>query len=47
MKTFVGALKKSKDEKQREMGAFVDHSYDISDIKFIEPVVEYLNGYNS
>ena len=42
MKAFVSTLKKSKDEKQREMGSIVDHSYDISDIKLIEPVVAYL-----
>ncbi len=44
MKAFVSTLKKSRDEKQREMGSYIDHSYDISDIKFIEPVVAYLQG---
>ena len=42
LKMFVGALKKSKDPKQREQGDFLDHSYDISDIKFIDPVIAYL-----
>ncbi len=42
MKAFVSTLKKSKDEKQRGMGDMIDHSYDISDIKYIEPVVDYL-----
>ena len=42
MKAFVGTLKKSKDEKTREIGAQIDHSYDIADIKYIEPVVRYL-----
>ncbi len=46
MKAFAGSLKKSKDEKQREMGSYVDHSYDISDIKFIEPIVAYLQARN-
>ena len=44
MKAFVATLRKSKNEKEREVASFIDHSYDISDIKFIEPVVEYLNG---
>ena len=42
LKMFVGALKKSKDPKQREQGEFLAHSYDISDIKFIEPVLKFL-----
>ena len=42
LKMFVGALKKSKDAKQREQGESISHSYDISDIKFIEPIVEFL-----
>lgn len=42
MKMFAGSLKKSKDPKQREQGAFIDHSYDIADIKFIEPVIAFL-----
>ncbi len=42
MKAFIATLKKSKNEKEREVASFIDHSYDISDKKFIEPVVEYL-----
>ena len=42
MKMFAGSLKKSKDPKQREQGAFIDHSYDVADIKFIEPVIAFL-----
>ena len=42
LKMFVGALKKSKDPKQREQGEFIDHSYDISDIKFIEPIINFI-----
>jgi menaquinone-dependent protoporphyrinogen IX oxidase len=42
MKMFASSLKKSKDPKQREQGAFIDHSYDVADIKFIEPVIAFL-----
>lgn len=42
MKMFANSLKKSKDPKQREQGAFIDHSYDVADIKFIEPVITFL-----
>lgn len=28
----------------REMGNLVDHSFDMSDRKFIEPVVDYILG---
>ena len=42
MKMYSSVLKKSKDEKQREQGEFIAHSYDVSDIKFIEPVVAFL-----
>ena len=42
MKMYSSVLKKSKVEKQREQGEFVSHSYDISDIKFIEPIIAYL-----
>ena len=44
MKMFAAALKKQKDEKSRQVAEYVSHSYDISDIKFIEPVVEYIEG---
>ena len=42
MKMFAASLKKSKDPKQREQGEFIDHSYDVSDIKFIEPIIAFL-----
>ena len=42
MKMFKSSLKNSKDEKNRQVAALIDHSYDISDRKFIEPVVEYI-----
>ena len=42
MKMFANSLKKSKDPKQREQGEFIDHSYDVSDIKFIEPIIAFL-----
>ncbi len=46
MKMFVGALKKKKDatEAEKTMAEMISSSYDISDIKFIDPVVEYLEG---
>ena len=44
MKMFASSLKKSKDPKQQEQGKFIDHSYDVSDIKFIEPVLDFLNA---
>lgn len=44
MKMFSKSLAKSKDEKSREMGEYISRSYDISDKKFIEPVVDYLRG---
>ena len=44
MKMFAATLKKQKDEKSRQVAEYVSHSYDISDIKFIEPVVEYIEG---
>ena len=43
MKAFVATLKKSKNEASRKMGEMCDHSYDSSDEKFLDPVVEYLN----
>lgn len=42
MKMFANSLKKSKDAKQREQGEFISRSYDVSDIKFIEPIISYL-----
>ena len=43
MKLFAGSLKKSKDEKMREMGSLIDHSYDISDIRYTEPLLSFLS----
>ena len=44
MKAFCSMLKKQKDasEKDRAMAEYLSHSYDISDRKFIEPIVEYI-----
>ena len=42
LKMFVKALKKSKDEKQRGMGSYIDHSYDATDIKYIDPILDFL-----
>ena len=44
MKMFVSALKKKQDEKSKQMAEHIAVSYDISDIKYIEPVVAYLRG---
>jgi len=44
MKMFSNALKKSKDPKQREQGEFIAHSYDVSDIKFIDPIIKFLGA---
>ena len=42
MKAFANKLKKSKDPKQREQGELIAHSYDIADIKYIEPIISFL-----
>ncbi len=44
MKMFVSALKKKKDptEEEKTMVKMISDSYDISDIKYIEPIAEYL-----
>ena len=44
MKMFAGALKKKKDEKSQQVAEYISKSYDISDVKFIEPIVDYLRG---
>ncbi len=46
MKMFVSALKNKKDatEKEKVMAEKMASSYDISDIKYIEPIVAYLEG---
>lgn len=45
MKMFVSALKKKKDptEEEKIMTQMVATSYDISDEKYLEPVIDYLN----
>lgn len=42
MKMFTSMLKKKKDAtpSEKDMAARIDHSYDISDKKYIEPIVE-------
>ena len=44
MKMFISTLKKKKDatEEEKKMVEVMSSSYDISDIKFIEPIVDYL-----
>ena len=44
MKMFVSALKKKKDQTEEEkiMAEMIATSYDISDEKYIEPIIEYL-----
>jgi menaquinone-dependent protoporphyrinogen IX oxidase len=45
MKMFVGSLKKKKDatEDEKKMAEMISSSYDISDISFTDPIVEYLS----
>lgn|GEM_PF-3272934 len=42
----ISALKKKKDQTEEEkiMAEMIATSYDISDIKYIDPIVEYLAG---
>ena len=44
MKMFVSALKKKKDatDDEKKMAEMISSTYDISDIKYIEPIVSYL-----
>ena len=46
MKMLISILNKKKDptEKDKAMVEMISHSYDISDEKFIEPIVEYVMG---
>ncbi len=44
MKMFVSTLKKKPDEETRKMAEMISKSYDVSDKKFIEPLVAYLKG---
>lgn len=45
MKIFIKALRAKKDKTEEEKGMvdMLSHSYDISDKKYIEPILEYLN----
>ena len=45
MKMFVGSLKRKKNatEEEKTMVRMISSSYDISDIKYIEPIVDYLS----
>ena len=44
MKAFAAMIRNKKDasEQDRKMGEMISHSYDISDKKYIEPIVKYL-----
>lgn len=46
MKMFVKVLKAKKDKTEADMEQIrmMSSSYDISDIKYIEPIIDYLNG---
>ena len=46
MKAFAAMVQKKKDatEQERKMGEMISRSYDISDRKFVQPIVEYLRG---
>ena len=46
MKMFIKTLKAKKDktEKEQEMIKMISSSYDISDKKYIEPIVKYLES---
>ena len=44
MKMFIGSLKKKPDEKSQTMAEMISKGYDISDVKYIRPVVDYLRG---
>ncbi len=46
MKLFVSTLKNKKNatEKEKAVAEIVSSSYDVSDIKYIEPIVEYLEA---
>lgn len=43
MKMFIGSLKKKPDEKSQTMAEMISKGYDISDVKYIRPIVSYLN----
>lgn len=45
-KALVSVLKNKKDasDKEKDMANMIDHSYDISDEKYLDPIVRYLLG---
>lgn len=47
MKAFASTLKKKKNasQKEKDMADMISHSYDISDEKYIDPIVQYLSAY--
>ena len=47
MKAFAATLKKKKNasQKEKDMAEMISHSYDISDEKYIDPIVKYLSAY--
>ena len=46
MRALVSALSKKKDasQKEKDMAEMLSHSYDISDEKYIDPIVQYIEG---
>jgi len=46
MKAFSSSLKNKKNatEKEKMVGEYLSRSYDISDKKYIEPIIEYINN---
>lgn len=46
MKALASALSKKKDasQKEKDMAEMISHSYDISDEKYIDPIVQYIEG---
>lgn len=46
MKAFASALsrKKNADSKEKAMAEMISHSYDISDEKYIVPIIQYMEG---
>lgn len=44
MKALASILRKSKEDKKQEQARIISSSYDISDKKYIQPIVEYFEG---